>query len=131
MINIGQSDGEDFDELFPDKKEWFSPKEVGKIIGRSDQFVRNSIYCGKIMGHISNGIKSRGDEERTYIQVQKKMIILYLLETANYTSDMFFNNLSYILRHCSGEQLQRVEEMVKDLILNGKDKFKGTWGRDQ
>ena len=37
---------EHFASLVPENQEWFSPKEAGNIIGRSDQFVRDSFNTG-------------------------------------------------------------------------------------
>lgn len=39
-----------FASLVPDGQEWFSPKEAGSIIGRSDQFVRDSFNNGQNHG---------------------------------------------------------------------------------
>ena len=38
-----------FSGLLPEGQDWFSPKEIGAIIGRSDQYVRNTFYSGKIL----------------------------------------------------------------------------------
>ena len=64
---------EHFSSLFPKGQEWFSPKEAGYIIGRSDQFVRNSFYSGKIFGHLSNGLAKRGEEKKTYMRVHSSL----------------------------------------------------------
>lgn len=109
-------DFEDFEYLFPEGQVWFSPKEVGDIIGRSDQFVRNSFHTGKIMGHQSNGAAAIGEEKRTYMRVHRKMLILYLLETANYTSEMFLERLSEILGYCSRYQLAVLEKRISELM---------------
>ena len=73
---------EHFSSLFPKGQEWFSPKEAGYIIGRSDQFVRNSFYSGKIFGHLSNGLAKRGEEKKTYMRVHRDAIVLFLMESA-------------------------------------------------
>ena len=107
---------EHFDYLFPKGQQWFSPKEAGNIIGRSDQFVRNSFYSGKIFGHLSNGIAPKGEEKKTYLRVHKDAIILYLLESANYTPESFMESLEDLLMHRSDYQLFRLEKVIKDRL---------------
>lgn len=113
------SDLESFDDLLPEGQQWFSPKEVGEIIGRSDQFVRNSFHSGKIMGHVSNGVAAKGNEKRVYMRVHKKMLKLYLLETANYTSTMFMETLKEVIANCSDYQLLVIEKYIKDILYGG------------
>lgn len=111
---------EEFEYLFPTKQEWFSPKEVGEIIGRSDQFVRNSFHSGKIMGHQGNGCAPKGYEKRVYMLIHKTMLQLYLLETANYTSDLFMERLFAIVSRCSQFQLFKLEKFLKDILYSGR-----------
>ena len=65
--NYSVDDFEYFSSLIPAGQDWFSPKEAGNIIGRSDQFVRDCFNTGKIMGHTSNGIAKKGEEKKTYL----------------------------------------------------------------
>ena len=111
---------DEFEYLFPNKQSWFSPKEVGEIIGRSDQFVRNSFHSGKIMGHQGNGLAAKGEEKRVYMLVHKTMLQLYLLETANYTSELFMERLLGVISRCSQFQLFRIEKYVKDALYSRK-----------
>lgn len=111
------NNGDEFEYLFPKNKVWFTPREVGEIIGRSDQFVRNSFHSGAIMGHQATGAICReGEERKVYMRVHKKMLVLYLLETANYTSDMFIERIKYLLRCCGDYELFVLEKFVKDLL---------------
>ena len=105
---------EHFAYLFPKGREWFSPKEAGELIGRSDQFVRNSFYSGKIFGHLSNGLAKRGEEKKTYLRVNKDAIILYLLESANYTPESFMQSLESLILRRSDYQLLRLEKLIKE-----------------
>lgn len=111
---------EEFEYLFPTKQDWFSPKEVGEIIGRSDQFVRNSFHSGKIMGHQCNAFAAKGEEKRMYMLIHKTMLQLYLLETANYTSELFMERLLDVISRCSQYQLFRIEKYVKEALCTGK-----------
>lgn len=105
-----------FAHLFPSGREWFSPKEAGNIIGRSDQFVRNSFYSGKIFGHLSNGLARRGEEKKTYLRVHRDAIAMYLLETANYTPESFLEELERLVCKCTDYQLLCLEKVIKDKL---------------
>ncbi len=102
--------------MFPKGREWFSPKEAGYIIGRSDQFIRNSFYSGKIFGHLSNGLAPKGREKKTYLRVHKDAIVMFLMESANYTPDGFMEILEEIISRRSEYQLIRLEKYIKNLL---------------
>lgn len=105
---------EHFSSLFPKGQEWFSPKEAGYIIGCSDQFVRNSFYSGKIFGHLSNGLAKRGEEKKTYMRVHRDAIVLFLMESANYTPESFMQELESVILNRSDYQLFRLEKVIRD-----------------
>lgn len=107
---------EHFPSLFPKGQEWFSPKEAGYIIGRSDQFVRNSFYSGKIFGHLSNGLAKRGEEKKTYMRVHRDAIVLFLMESANYTPESFMQELESVILNRSDYQLFRLEKVIRDRL---------------
>ena len=107
---------EHFSPLFPKGQEWFSPKEAGYIIGRSDQFVRNSFYSGKIFGHLSNGLAKRGEEKKTYMRVHRDAIVLFLMESANYTPESFMQELESVILNRSDYQLFRLEKVIRDRL---------------
>lgn len=109
-----------FSSLFPSGQEWFSPKEAGFIIGRSDQFVRNSFYSGKIFGHLSNGLAKRGEEKKTYMRVHRDAIVLFLMESANYTPESFMRELETVILNRSDYQLFRLERVIKDRLYSNK-----------
>lgn len=107
---------EHFSSLFPKGQEWFSPKEAGYIIGRSDQFVRNSFYSGKIFGHLSNGLAKRDEEKKTYMRVHRDAIVLFLMESANYTPESFMQELESVILNRSDYQLFRLEKVIRDRL---------------
>lgn len=107
---------EHFSSLFPKGQEWFSPKEAGYIIGRFDQFVRNSFYSGKIFGHLSNGLAKRGEEKKTYMRVHRDAIVLFLMESANYTPESFMQELESVILNRSDYQLFRLEKVIRDRL---------------
>jgi len=111
-------DGEHFAYLMPKGQEWFSPKEAGNIIGRSDQFVRNSFYSGKIFGHLSNGLAKKGEEKKTYLRVHRDAIAIFLLESANYTPESFMESLESLVLHRTDYQLLRLEKVIRDRLYS-------------
>ncbi|MBO5254810.1 MAG: hypothetical protein J6B07_03190 [Opitutales bacterium] len=105
-----------FSGLLPDGQDWFSPKEIGAIIGRSDQYVRNTFYSGKIFGHLSNGLAKKGFEKKTYLRIHRSAIALYLAQSANYSSDDLIEALVQIISRLSDYQLMRVDKALKDIV---------------
>ena len=106
----------DFDDFIPPNQQWFSPKEVASITGRSDQFVRNSFYNGKIFGHMSNGLAKKGEEKKSYLRVHRDAILIYLLESANYSPDIFMEGIEKLLRNRSQYQLMRLEKIIRERL---------------
>ena len=107
-----------FSGLLPAGQEWFSPKEIGAIIGRSDQYVRNTFYSGKIFGHQSNGLAKKGFEKKSYLRVHRNAIALYLVQSANYSSEDMMNVLVDIINRLSDYQLMRLDKAIKDSVGN-------------
>lgn len=105
-----------FTKFLPKGQEWFSPKEAGAIIGRSDQYVRNTFYSGKIFGHLSNGLAKKGLEKKTYLRVHRSAILLYLAQSANYSSDDLHEALMQIIARLSDFQIMRLEKSIRDMI---------------
>ena len=104
-----------FSSLLPEGQDWFSPKEIGAIIGRSDQYVRNTFYSGKIFGHLSNGLAKKGFEKKTYLRVHRSAVALYLAQSANYSSDDLIDALIQIISRLSDYQLMRLDKVMKDI----------------
>ena len=107
---------EQFGFLLPEGKEWYSPKEVGALLGRSDQYVRNLFESRKILGHQINGRADKDCEKRHTYQVHRDCVILYLLETANYEPEDFMDRMVEILQHRSEEQLESILDILEETL---------------
>ena len=70
---------EQFGYLLIEGKQWYSPKEMGSVVGRSDQYIRNLFDNQKVLGHQINGRAGKGCEKRRAYQVHRDCVILYLL----------------------------------------------------
>jgi len=112
-----------FECLFPKNKDWFSPKEVAAMLGCSDQYIRNSIHSGKIMGHIAGKVLDRNLDNKSFIRIHKHAVLVYLFETANYTSDSFIEKISEIISRRSDFELMRLEKIIKNLLYSNTRKY--------
>lgn len=115
MVNL-TTGMDQFGFLLTEGKEWYSPKEVGALVGRSDQYIRNLFENQKILGHLSNGRADKGCEKRRTYQIHRDCVILYLLETANYEPVDFMDRLVELLGHRSEEQLEHILELLEETI---------------
>ncbi len=107
---------EHFEFLLPPNKQWFSPKEVAYIIGKSDQYVRDAFDNQKIFGHILSGRAPKGAERRKTYQIPREGILLYLMQTANYNSEDFYDMLCEILKNRTLSQLLKIQKTIDALI---------------
>ncbi len=103
-----------FSFLLPENQEWFSPKEVAAIIGRSDQYVRDAFDNQRILGHAANG-RSRNVRRKNY-QIHRDGLLLFLLETANYEPDDFLDRVTTLLRHRTRNELEKVQQSLSGFI---------------
>jgi len=105
-----------FEPLLSSNQEWFSPKEVAAIIGKSDQYVRDCFENQKILGHVLNGKAVRGQEKRHSYQIHRQSLLLFLLETANYEPSDFAKRVKKLLKFCHQQQLLEILDFLKNLL---------------
>ena len=94
-------DSQHFSYLIPGDKEWFTPKEVAAIIGRTDQFVRDALDNQKILGH---SCSARGNQKRRTYHIHRDGLLIFLMETANYEPRDKFERLADILKRAAPEE---------------------------
>jgi hypothetical protein len=112
-MRIASEDGpEHFEFMLPPGQQWFSPKEVASLIGRTDQFVRDAFDNQKILGHQNNARARKGQERRRTYQIHREAVILFLLETANYRPKDFIQRIEEILRNRSPQQLTQIQRYM-------------------
>ena len=102
--------------MLTDGKDWYSAKEVGAIVGRTAQYIRDLFDNQKILGHQSNGRAGKGREKRMPYQVHRDCIILYLMQTANFEPDDFIERLGEVLRHRTTKQLSDIQILLNETI---------------
>ncbi|MDR0740556.1 MAG: hypothetical protein LBF34_02485 [Puniceicoccales bacterium] len=105
-----------FSFMVPDK-EWFSPKEMANIVGKTDQYIRDAFDNQKIFGHTSNGRSPRGQEKRKTYQIHRDGVLLYLLETANYSSEDFTERIVDLIRSKPDTILKKIKSTVDNLLI--------------
>lgn len=112
-MRITPEDGPDhFAFMLPPGQQWFSPKEVASLIGRTDQFVRDAFDNQKILGHQNNARARKGQERRRTYQIHREAVILFLLETANYRPKDFIQRIEEILHNRSPQQLSQLQRYM-------------------
>ena len=87
MTNPDTDTMEYFDCMLPPDQDWFTTKEVAAIIPWGDRFVRDSYKDRKLLGHKSSLRSVDGEERRGSLAIPRAALILFLAETANYTSE--------------------------------------------
>jgi hypothetical protein len=97
-------------------KEWFSPKEMADIIGKTDQYIRDAFDNQKIFGHVSNARSPRGQEKRKSYQIHRDGVLLYLLETANYSPEDFTERIIELIRSKPEIVLKKIKSTVDNLL---------------
>lgn len=99
------------DTFFPLEagREWFTPKELAALLGRTDQFVRDMLENDRILGH---ALRGRGQSERRCYQIHRNAVELYLLETANFTPEDYVERLFRLIRRLPRPYRERVREML-------------------
>lgn len=100
-----------FSSLLIEGKQWYTPKEMALVIGRTDQYVRDCFDNGRILGHTLSG-RSKGQEKRRSFQIHRDAVLLFLLETANYTSADFLERLIDLLRNRCASEKRIIRERV-------------------
>lgn len=106
-------------EFFKNKlpnQEWFSPKEVATIVGKTDQYIRDAFDNQKILGHTSNGRSPKGKEKRKTYQIHRDGVILYLLETANYDPEDFSERIRELLYSQPMSTLVNLKSTIENLL---------------
>lgn len=105
-----------FAYLLPKDKQWFTPKEVAEIIGRSPQYVRNAFEDQQLMGHTLSVQTQAGTAMRKRHQITREALLLFLLETANYEPKNFVTRLEGILKRLERKDLNTVKGWINNLL---------------
>lgn len=83
-----------FEQLLSDNKTWYTVKEVAALLGRSEQCVRDCFDNQKMLGHTWNAKAKPGKEKRRTYHISRKCLVLFLMETANYNANDFFDRVN-------------------------------------
>lgn len=100
-----------FSHLLPAGKLWYTPKEMAQVIGRTDQYVRDCFDNGRILGHTLSGRK-KGSEKRRSFQIHRDCVLLFLMETANYTPQDYLEHLLSLLRNRPRHEQQLIRQQL-------------------
>lgn len=100
---------EHFRFLLPEKQEWFTPAEVGQIVGRSPNHIRACLETAELTGH-----RPPGEGRRAY-RIHREDVLLFLLRSANYEPEQFLGTMLDLLRNRSAAQLDEFARRVEAL----------------
>lgn len=92
--------------LFQNAKVWYTTKEAAAIIGTSIQFVRDAFDNQELMGQ--EIASRRHPQVRRMKLIHRDCLMVFLLETANYTPVDFLERLKRLLLNCSREEQKNV-----------------------
>ena len=92
-----------FDFLMPYKKALLTTPEVGKVIGRAQDYVRELIDQGRLESHADSAF---GQQKSN--MVTRRSVLVYLARTAQYDPAHFVDSITDLLGTLTNEQLKRV-----------------------
>lgn len=92
-----------FDFLMPYKKALLTVPEVGKVIGREQDFVRELIDNGRLEAHADSAFG-----ERKSNRVTRRSVLIYFARTAQYSPSHFIDTFEEILRSLTTAQLSQL-----------------------
>jgi len=82
-----------FSGLLPPGKLWFTPPEVAPLIGRTPQYIRNTINAGALMGHVAGQDQGTRQNHR----IHRHALLLYLRQSACYEPVDFLEQLAEVI----------------------------------
>ncbi len=95
-------------QLLPDGKDWFTTKEAAALLGRSQQFVRDCFDNQALLGHTLSSHGLGAPATRRHHQIPRHVLLLYLLETANYRPGDFLARVLDLARTLTPEERERL-----------------------
>jgi len=78
----------------------------------------------RFSGTCQTALQSRVTKKKTYMRVHRDAIVLFLLESANYTPESFMQMLESVILNRSDYQLFRLEKLIKDRLYSGVGRAK-------
>ncbi|HCJ12393.1 MAG: hypothetical protein A2Y14_03505 [Verrucomicrobia bacterium GWF2_51_19] len=103
---------EHFEKWVPNNKVWFSTKEVAAVLGRSTQYIRDAFENQQIMGHAISS-SPRELRQRTQYQIPRDNLVLFLMQSANYTLADFLSNIESICKQRSIGELECIARIIR------------------
>ena len=115
-LDVDWNAAEDFASLLDSSKKWFSPKEVGEIIGKSAEYVRCAFDNQKILGYVFNGRAAKNKEKRKSYMISREGVLLFLMESANFEPNDVIERLQEMLNNRSTYYLMKIQKRIDDIL---------------
>lgn len=107
-----------YELLFENGKVWYTSKEAAKLLGMSVQFVRDAFQSQELMGQ---EITSRsGPAGRRMKLIHRDCLLLYLMQTANYSPNDFLDKFKRLLLRRPPAEQQEMRAWLESLFRIGK-----------
>lgn len=122
MKTIDSNSFDHLESLLPENKKSFTIKEVAKILIRSPQFVRDALNSGKIKGFALKGRSLNKEQSRFSYLIPRHNILVYLLQSSNYSFEWYRLTLCALLSKATKSQLEYFKEHIDKLLekINNK-----------
>lgn len=109
-----------YELLFENGKVWYSSKEAAQILGMSVQFVRDAFESQELMGQ---EVASRGvDGIRRTKLIHRDCLLVYLMQTANYTPRDFLDKMKRLLIRRPVNEQQELRVWLEKNSAMGRQK---------
>jgi hypothetical protein len=94
-----------YETLFEADKVWYTTGEAAKILGMTPQFVRNAFESQALMGQ---ELSASAGASRKMKLIHRDCLLVYLLETANYTPADYLLRLKGLLHKRPKAELEEL-----------------------
>jgi len=110
--------GSYYTSLFEGGKVWYTSKEAAAILGVSVQFVRDAFESQAIMGHEVSA--QNKPAVRRIKMIHRDCLLIYLMETANFSAQDFLVRLQGLLKGRSPEELEKIKAWIDGRLAVNK-----------
>ena len=119
MTDIDTETQDYFDLQLPAGKEWFTPKEVAAIIPWGERHVRDCLKGQRILGHASSARVGHTEEQRRSFAIPRAALILFMAETANYTSAVLVERFCDVVSNWPPAMQRELRDYLNEQLEDG------------
>lgn len=102
--------------LLPPELLWFTVAQAAEALGCSQQYVRDCLDTGELLGHEMTGRSRGGTGQRRKVVIRREALLLYLSETATYDAALLEERLQQFLKELPLPYLKKVQEFTAAVL---------------